>query len=319
MLNRTAGDPIKRVLAAISGMAVSLTRCTVKSTRRVVAHLRQIDPLSGELQVGRALGPLLLVSIPLLTFALVCLATSEAQVLRQSNCNSLNNFVRNLLFQNSELSTCQAVPFLSDPPTILLAFTCPFALVAYRLLRLRLRTLRAELEKTGLLGPEGETPKLSSVISRLERSIDLKPTVSIGTFLLSSGMVTWLYGRNLDDGDLFETLAIIGPDGRSNSSELRESWWANYHHHPFLAILCIFIGSVGVTYALRAGWLYTMFGLVLYRTRKSDPESFPIKFVPRWRDKSYGWSPVTGVLMLIYASTINFSVSFLCRWWLSST
>jgi hypothetical protein len=34
-----------------------------------------------------------------------------------------------------------------------------------------------------------------------------------------------------------------------------------------------------------------------------------LSYVPTWRDKSYGWSPVTGALILIYFSTVSFAVS----------
>ncbi|SDM16856.1 hypothetical protein SAMN04488074_117131 [Lentzea albidocapillata subsp. violacea] len=193
---------------------------------------------------------------------------------------------------------------------IILSITSPFAFVAYRLLRRRLASLFNALKSTGLLLNSHEsTSKISGGIERLERVVDLSPVRWIGIFSASVAMTTWLYWRNLREGDLFNTLATTAADGSTNTAQLRDSWWANYHHHPLLAALCVFIGSIGVMYALRAGWLYLRLGFVLWATRKTTPEDLPIHYVPRWQDKSYGWSPVTGVLMLVYVSTINFGIS----------
>ncbi len=127
--------------------------------------------------------------------------------------------------------------------------------------------------------------------------------------MASAAMTTWLYTRNLLDGHLFDILARDLPNGTTNENSLRASWWANYHYHPSLAILCVSVGSIGVYYALRAAWLYLKLGGVLIATRKAVVQNMEFSYVPRWRDQSYGWSPVTGALFVIYMSTINFAVS----------
>ena len=266
----------------------------------------RLPPVTGKVSGTRE--AVMLTVVPILTFGFVYAIAGVSGVAYSPGCNSVSNFVRNLLFQPIEHSTCHSVPFLSDIPTVILSFTCPFALVGYRLLRRRLTGLVAALTSTGLLRTQSAATSIAEVIGRLERTIDLTPLRRLGFFLSSVGLVTWLYSRNLANGHLFNTLGDQ-PDHTSVAASLRLTWWANYHYHPVLAVVCILLGSVGVTYALRAGWLYLSLGVALYATRKSSIERLPVEFVPRWRDRSYGWSPVTGVLMLIYISTINLAMS----------
>lgn len=270
---------------------------------------RRADLLSADGPVSGRREASLLVFLPALTFGAVCLASAMSGVAYRPRCNSSSNFIANLFFQKTHPSTCQSVPFLSDVPTVILSFTSPFALVSYRLLRRRLASLLGSLEGTGLLTPQSGGAGLVKGIRRLERAVDLTPLTRLGLFATSVAMVTWLYSRNLRDGHLFNTLGRPGPNGGTTADALRETWWANYHHHPALAVVCVSIGSVGVMYALRASWLYMILGGVLYITRNAPPDTLPLHYVPRWKDKSYGWSPVTGVLMLIYVSTVNFAIS----------
>jgi hypothetical protein len=272
--------------------------------------LRSLYVLNSAGTVSGKKEALFLTLVPASTFALVLVATWVSGVAHQPGCNSVSNFLANLAFRSAQPSTCRAVPFLSDVPTLILSFGCPFAFVSYRLLRRRLASLYQALGSTGLLrGPEESKEKISRGIARLEREVDLTPFTRFALFCVSVGMVTWLYLRNLSDGDLFNTLASTAEDGTTNADQLRATWWANYESHPFLAALCVLIGSVGVTYAIRAGWLYLRLGGVLFVTRKAPPDTLPVRYVPRWVDRSYGWSPVTGVLMLIYFSTVNFAMS----------
>jgi hypothetical protein len=262
---------------------------------------------TGPVSVRREM--LCLTLIPLATFGLVCLLTWSAGVAYRPSCHSAANFLASIFFQPTVGSTCQSVPFLSDVPTIMLSFCCPFALVAYKLLRRRLASLQAALVSTGLLTGQGSQDTISTVIHRLERAIDLTPARRLALFAASAAMVTWLYWRNLEAGHLFTTLESADPSHTTNAAQLRDNWWANYHHHFFLAVVCVFLGTVGVYFAWRAGWLYVRLGVVLYATRKSSADQLPTSYVPRWRDRSYGWSPVTGVLMLIYLSTVSLAIS----------
>lgn len=272
--------------------------------------MHRMNVLAVDRQVSGRSEVLLLTLIPLLTFGMVCAITGIYGVAYRPGCNSARNFIANLLFQPTTPSTCKSVPFLSDMPTMMLAVTSPFALVVYRLLRRRIAQLLGALGGTGLIRVSDDSEPIKKSIERLERAVDMNRTMRFGIFVISTMMVTWLYSRNLANGHLFNTLGV-GEDGESNAESLRHTWWANYHHHPLLACVCIFIGSVGVAYAIRAGWLYTWLGVVLYAAwrRKIHMNNLPVEYVPRWRDKSYGWSPVTGALMLIYISTISYAVS----------
>lgn len=276
---------------------------------RAAAAIRRLDFLSMDRPVSGRFELAMLILLPLATFGVVCIATNAENVAFQAHCNSVSNFVASLLFQQTKPSTCQAIPFLSDIPTVILSFTSPFALVGYRLLRRRLEWMLSAVTATGLLKPQDANSRLLPAIQRIKKSVDMTVLGRLTLFIVCCAMTTWLYWRNLVAGHLFSTLQTVYPNGKTNAAELRASWWANYHYHPWLAVLCVFIGSVGVYYAMRSGWLYIRLGIFLFRTRKADPEVLPLDYVPQWKDRSYGWGPVTGALTLIYFSTVNFAMS----------
>ena len=302
---------VKRELTSVNDVLSIALKIVRRWYYQTVSLMKRLDFLSSNRPVSGKQEILYLTLIPMLTFGAVCLVAWISDVAYRPGCNSTGNFMASLFFQPISPSTCDSVPFLSDVPMIILSISCPFALVAYRLLRRRLASLFQALEATGLLSPQDPTAAISRGIKRLERAVDLTPIRSILLFFGSVGMVTWLYSQDLSEGNLFNTLARVAPDGTTNAEQLRATWWANYHHHPLLAALCILIGSVGVMYAFRAGWLYLRLGGVLFATRKTPPDDLPTSYVPKWKDKSYGWSPVTAVLMLLYASTINFAISMI--------
>jgi hypothetical protein len=275
----------------------------------IVALMGRVNVLSATGTVSPRHEAVFLVGVPVATFGIVLFLTNQAGVAYSPHCNSATNFAASLFFLPTSPSTCQSVPFLSDVPTVILSFASPFAFVAYRLIRRRLSSLLDALAATGLIVRQGPTSPIVQGVQRLTRAIDLTPTTRVALFLTCGALTVWLYSRNLRGGHIFTLLSTVDPSGVSNVEALRSSWWANYHHYPFLAFLCVFIGSVGVYYAIRAAWLYLWLGAVLYATRRFAPDLLPLDYVPRWRDKSYGWSPVTGLLVLIYFSAVNFAIS----------
>lgn len=164
------------------------------------------------------------------------------------------------------------------------------------------------VSETGLVQQPKLKTELSKEVHRLESAVDLTLPSQLILFAVTTAMTTWLYTRYLLYGHLFTILAT-SKNGVSNVAELRASWWANYHYHPLLAAFCIFIGSIGVYYAFRAGWLYFRLGTMLMTKRRATAGTLQFDYVPRWKDKSYGWSPVTGALFLVYFSTVNFAIS----------
>lgn len=285
----------------------------VRAGRRVddawSATVKRVNILSMDRPVNAMNEVLLLTLAPVLTIGVVCAATSVVGETYRAGCNSFSNFTNDLLLRMQGSSTCVAVPFLSDVPTILLSITCPFAMVSYHLVRRRLYRLIPAVSDTGLVNSD-LAAELANGVYRIEAAVDLNRKSKIVFFMVTTAMTVWLYLRYLNYGKLFAILAE-GRPGASIESALRASWWANYHYHPFLAALCIFIGSVGIYYALRAGWLYLMLGRVLITSRKSNMSTLAFDYVPQWRDRSYGWSPVTASLFLMYLSTINFAVSMI--------
>jgi hypothetical protein len=297
---------------ALAERAARARRAIRRQTRAALSNghrlLSRIDVLSASRPVSMTAEVLLLILVPLLTFGAVLLLTSIAGVAHVPGCNSANNFIASLSLQRLKPSTCVAVPFLSDVPTVILSFTSPFAMVGYRLLRRRLTWIVSAVSETGLVERQELRDVLTQAVQRLEVAIDLTLPRRIILFLLTAALTTWLYTRYLIYGHLFDLLARAH-SGQGSAAELRASWWANYHHHLFLAALCIFIGTVGVYYAFRAGWLYLRLAAMLVARRKYSGQALRFDYVPRWKDKSYGWSPVTGALFMIYLSTVNFAVS----------
>jgi hypothetical protein len=293
-------------LATIKG---SLVRAGKRLDQVWSGFVRRLNILSMDRPVKTVNEVLLLTVAPMLTMGLVCAATSVVGETYQTGCNSFSNFLDDLLLRSQKPSTCVAIPFLSDVPTILLSITCPFAMVAYHLVRRRLNWLIPAVSGTGLVNSE-LAAELAKGVHKMERTVDLNRPRKVTFFLITTAMTIWLYWRYLNYGKLFTILAN-GRFGPLSESALRAGWWANYHYHPFLAAVCIFIGSVGIYYALRAGWLYLMLGQILITSRKSKMTTPEFNYVPQWRDRSYGWSPVTGGLFLIYVSTINFVLSMI--------
>jgi hypothetical protein len=306
LLDRDRRSVVTRPVASAARITADAVS---RSYRRAAATLGRYDFLASNRPVSGRQELLWLTLLPTLTFVAVFLLAALAGVAYRPGCNSATNFIANLTFQAEVPSTCRSVPFISDIPMIILSFTSPFALVTYRLLRRRLASLVEALKQTGLLDPKNAPRRFTLGMAHLERALDLTPVWRISIFVTSMAMVTWLYSRDLVDGHLFNTLESTKNGVEFNARDLRETWWANYHHHPLLAALCIFVGSVGVTYALRSGWLFVRLGIVLFVTLNAPPDSLPVRFVPKWKDRSYGWSPVTGVLMLVYVSTTSFAFS----------
>lgn len=294
-----------RLATAKTGIA----RTGKRVTEVCSVSAKRMNVLAAERPVNVMQEIVLLTVVPMLTMGLICAATGAVGVVYQSGCNSFSNFLHDLLLGNQRSSTCVAVPFLSDVPTVVLSLTCPFAMVSYYLVRRRLNWLVPAVSSTGLVNSE-LAAELAKGVRRLEAAVDLNRSRKIGFFAVTTVMGIWLYWRYLNYGKIFTILATERL-GASNESVLRASWWANYHYHPFLAMLYILVGSTGTYYALRAGWLYTMLGQILITSRKSKLSKLEFNYVPQWRDRSYGWSPITGGLFLIYLSTINFAVSMI--------
>lgn len=273
--------------------------------RRFGGHVAFLPTSPGDPDASSRRETLTLTVTPILTFGLVYVAASLGGVAYRPGCNSIYNFFASLLFQSIAPSTCQAVPFLSDIPTIILSFTSPIALVVFRLVRRRLNGLIPALNASGLFEPERSTSEPTAALMRdLKRAVDLTPLRRSAVFLIALVLVTWLYWRNLIDGHLFNTLA----SDHADADTLRTTWWANYHFHPVLALICILLGTIGGNYALRTGLLYLTVGIALYTTHKKSIFN-AVRYVPKWQDKSYGWSPLTEVLTLFYISTIALAMS----------
>lgn len=269
---------------------------------RVVA--RTLLPIKGS---SRRLDNVRLALWPLTTFASTVILTGAYGVAREDGCQGLRIFLGSLLLRHGEPANCQSVPFLVDIPTVFLSFTAPFAAISYMVIVRRLESLVPDLQRTGLaptdVASEDSRKRLAQA---LDRYIP-RGWRSLLIFALSLAMTTWLYTRNLESGGIFQALA----NPAASEDALRDRWWADYRDNGLLAVYCILVGAVGVHFTLTSAWLYALAGRYFMSSRRRNELGFRVLYVPRWRDRSFGWSPATGLAMLSYSTTINFAVSMI--------
>lgn len=252
----------------------------------------------------RRIGPprrLLTLAIwPISGFLLTLLVTSMWNVARNPECLGLRTFLSHLVFRANDPVNCSSVAFLVDTPTLILSFTGPFAAAAFLSVRDRLSTLEIDLTRTGLLAESVPT-----IIANLRESpkVVSKWWLHLIIALLSLAMVSWLYSRNIQSGGIFETLA----SPNYTRDELAAKWWANYRNNPWLAALCILIGSIGVHFSIMSVFLYgRLTKMLIYKTNVPN-ESFA--YVPKFLDSSHGWNPLLSIAALIYFTALNFAFS----------
>ncbi|WP_329000881.1 hypothetical protein OHA18_41430 [Kribbella sp. NBC_00709] len=231
--------------------------------------------------------------------------TGAYSVAREDGCQGFRVFLASLFLRQGEPTNCLSVPFLVDIPTVLLSLTAPFAAISYLVIIRRLETLIQDLQRTGLAPKDSaSTAGRRSIAEALDRYIP-RGWQSALIFAISVMMTIWLYSRNLESGGIFQALA----NPAAPEATLRDRWWANYHHHVILAIYCVGVGAIGVHFTLTSAWLYGLVGRYFVSAR-NEPR-FHARYVPRWRDRSFGWAPAIGLIMLSYATTINFAISMI--------
>ncbi|MBL7258773.1 hypothetical protein [Paractinoplanes lichenicola] len=271
---------------------------------RMGALGRAVLPLRGS---RRGLDNVRLVGWTLSGFVLTVLVTSAFDVAREPGCQGFRVFLRSLLLRQGEPPNCDSVPFLVDIPTVILSLTSPFAVIGYLTILRRLEGLVPELQRTGLLPDDRVTAGADETMQQWLLRLLPRGWKGWLLFAVSAAMTIWLYSRNLQSGGIFEALA----NPAAPEAVLRERWWADYRDNPLLAVWCVFVGTVGVHFALASAWMYALVGQRLLSRRKRNLLDFRVRYVPRWRDKSFGWAPATSLIMLSYATAINFAISMI--------
>ncbi|WP_410792303.1 hypothetical protein [Kribbella sp. C-35] len=263
---------------------------------------RTLLPIKGS---SRRLDNLRLALWPLGTFLATLILTGAYGVAREDGCQGFRVFLASLFLRQGEPPNCQSVPFLVDIPTVLLSLTAPFAAISYLVIIRRLETLIQDLQRTGL-APRDSASRAGrrSIKEALDRYLPRGWRTAL-IFAASLLMTMWLYSRNLESGGIFQALA----NPAAPEATLRDRWWADYHHHVILAVYCVGVGTIGVHFTLTSAWLYALVGRYFVSAR-NEPR-FHARYVPRWRDRSFGWSPAITLIMLSYATTINFAISMI--------
>lgn len=240
---------------------------------------------------------------PVVGFVATLAVTSAQDVARNPQCQGVRAFFSQLILRTQVPVDCSSVPFLVDTPTVILSFTAPFAAIAYLILVRRLSSLGEALNASGLL-----RTSRTALLSAFDRIAQLayNPRWHVPVAAIAIALTIWLYTRNLATGGIFQTLA----SERYDAETLTFRWWANYRTHPYLAFHCVFIGVVGVHFSLMSVLVYAKMAWELVRRVRSDQSSV-FRYVPRWRDPSFGWQPALSIAVLAYFTAINFALSMI--------
>lgn len=224
----------------------------------------------------------------------------------ERECEGLRPFIAWLLLRPGRDVVCESVPFVVDIPTVLLSFTCPFAAISYYTIVRKLFDLPRDLKDSGLIDEERQPILEEKLHASLRRVLPSRLALWL-LFGASLVLVMILYRTNLESGGIFELLDSTNV----TDDQLREAWWANFRVRPVLAAYTIGLGAIGVHYGLASAWLFMVAAVFLFRHSLLTPFEQPLNYVPRWRDGSQGWAPLTSILLVVYASAISFLISMI--------
>lgn len=249
----------------------------------------------------------MLVAWPILGFLMTTLLTALFGVAREPACQGWRVFVAQLVLRQRFSTQCTSVPFLVDIPTVLLSFTAPFAAIGYLVILQRLAYLIPALEESRLIRRGAESHRINSAVAEVVERTAFRKWRSWLLFVVSYALTVWLYSRNIQSGGIFEALS----SSTVSAADLRSRWWANYNSNVLLAVWCITVGAIGVHFSIASSWLYIKVSWIAIRANRRRRFEISPEYVPGWLDRSYGWSPITALAGIVYASAVNFAISMI--------
>ncbi|MFI6284626.1 hypothetical protein ACIBCM_07690 [Streptomyces sp. NPDC051018] len=240
-----------------------------------------------------------------MSMALVRIICEIERMATAPRCGPLTLLHLALPTERGDTTGCRTLPLTADLPSVALGFTSTLAMAVYLILITRLSRLKEEIVESGLVqNSDFRTGDLADRLTRLESGIRLgraaKTALAAASIAGSAGLYTWAYRG----GRAFTDLAAISSSDPSVQS-VRESWWANYTERPLLAALWIGIGSIGLYFATKQGYVYQRLLAFSWASRKE----WTFQYVGRDRDDDFGWKPVGRIITMVYLGFLNFTVS----------
>jgi hypothetical protein len=200
---------------------------------------------------------------------------------------------------------CRTLPLTADLPSVALGFTSTLAMTLYLTLVSRLSRLKDDLVDSGLLRSETvRRGELARRLAGLETGIRIgrgaKSLLALASVGGSAGLYLWAY----DGGRAFTDLSGLST-AHPSAESVRGSWWANYAENPMMAAVWIAIGSIGLYFAAKQGYIYQRLLAFSWGVRRL----WDFQYVSRARDDDFGWKPVGRIVTMVYLGFLNFTVS----------
>lgn len=203
------------------------------------------------------------------------------------------------------VTACRTLPLVADLPSAALGFTSTLAVTLYLTLITRLARLKEEIVESGLVrSPDLAAGDLARRLTALETRVRIgrpaKTALAFACVAGSAGLYFWAY----DGGRAFTDLSAVSASHPSMES-IRVSWWANYLEHPLMAAIWILIGSLGLYFAAKQGYIYQRLLAFSWGARGM----WDFQYVSRAQNDDFGWKPVGRVITMVYLGFLNFTVS----------
>lgn len=267
---------------------------------------RVLDEYPEKVTPAGKLGQFLFIcAVPLGIMTLVWAACNYYGVATAPHCSPGTLLHLAIPAARDDLTACRVLPLAADLPSVALGFTSSLAMSIYLTLIARLSRLKDDIVESGLVNASDFADgDLATRLSELERTIRLGRSAKVGLAALSvagsAGLYLWAYRG----GRAFADLAIVSTS-RPSTESIRASWWAHYDERPLLAAAWIAIGSLGLYFATKQGYIYQRLLSFSWGARKA----WNFQYVSRARDDDFGWKPVGRIITMVYLGFLNFTVS----------
>ncbi len=147
---------------------------------------------------------------------------------------------------------CRSITLAADLPSFLLGCSATTAAWLYWQGQLRWQEMARDLAQTKVLA--ADCGGLFSPSDRIERGLDWVVTSKPGRALILALVLLggyFFYRITYHGAYFFRDYARGQHLHESAYTQIREQWWANWSHHPLLAVAWAAVGSAGVYSALR--------------------------------------------------------------------
>ncbi|MFF0449584.1 hypothetical protein ACFYT4_24755 [Streptomyces sp. NPDC004609] len=290
---------MQRVVQAWQKLKTRISRCAAPVKRVLDEYPGKVTPS------GKAGQILFLCGVPLVIMALVRVACEIEKMATAPGCGPLTLLHLAFPAARDDVTDCRALPLTADLPSVALGFTSTLAMAIYLVLIARLSRLKDETVASGLVRESDfRTGDLAERLTKLDEGIRLgramKTALAAASIAGSVGLYLWAYRG----GRAFADLAAVSAADPSVQS-VRASWWANYTERPLLAAVWILIGSIGLYFATKQGYVYQRLLAFSWASRKA----WAFQYVGRDRDDDFGWKPVGRIITMVYLGFLNFTVS----------